>query len=366
MSLSKTRFGIIGCGVIAPWHADAISGLDEAELTAVCDCIPEKAEKMAQEYGARAYDNYHDLLASTDVDAVCICTPSGMHADMAIDAARAGKHILSEKPIDINLDKIDLMIQECRKAGVKLGCIFQRRTSPLWRELKDAVECNALGKMVLGDIYLKYYRSQKYYDSGGWRGTWALDGGGALINQGVHMVDILQWIMGPITSLYGRADHLVRNIETEDTAVAVVTFANGAFGVIQGTTSVYPGMKHRLELHGEQGTILVEGEKLLKWEVEGQECKTSSEDGQGGVDIKLGTAETPPTPNRIRGHQLQILDLIQAIREDRDPMVNGEEARKSVEIILAIYESARTGRPVEFPLRTSSEMADECRIGTSG
>lgn len=348
--MEKFRFGIIGCGTIGPWHANGIKALDEAELVAVCDCIPERADKMAQDYNAKAYIDYLEMINSPDIDAVCICTPSGMHADMAIDAARAGKHVLAEKPIDVNLSKIDQMISGCRMAGIKLGVIFQRRTSPLWGQLKQAVAKGSLGKMVLADAYLKYHRAQSYYDSGEWRGTWALDGGGALMNQGVHMVDILQWIMGPVESVFAHADHLARNIEVEDTAVAVLKFANGAFGVLEGTTSVYPGLEHRLELHGDKGSILVQGEKVVRWEIHGEQTALPSDDGNGGVDIKLGTAETPPTAAHIQGHQAQILDLINAVREDRDPMVTGEEARKAVEIILAVYRSSKTGLPVTFPL----------------
>jgi len=349
--MEKIGFGIIGCGVISAWHARAIAAVDEAELVAVCDIIPDRAKKLAGEYGAKTYTDYRHLLADGNVQAVSICTPSGMHADMAIDAARAGKHILCEKPVDINLAKIDRMIAECRAAGVKLGVIFQRRTSPLWQKVKSAVESRALGRMVLGDAYLKYYRSQEYYDSGDWRGTWALDGGGALMNQGVHCIDLLQWIMGPVESLYALADHLVRKIEVEDTAVCVLKFKNGAFGVIEGTTSVYPGLDHRIELHGEKGSILVDGEKIARWEVP---------DGAGGAagsaleahKGKIGTAASDPTAIGVEGHTAQVLDLVQAIREDRDPMVTGEEARKAVEIVLAIYQSARTGRPVALPLES--------------
>lgn len=344
------RFGIIGCGVIAPWHAKAIATLDEAELIGVCDCVPEKAEKMASEYGAKAYLDYHELLANPDIQAVSICTPSGMHADMAIDAARAGKHVLSEKPIDITLPKIDQMISECHKAGIKLEIIFQRRTSALYKKVKETVSRGALGKLLLGDIYLKYRRGQEYYDSGEWRGTWALDGGGCLMNQGVHMVDILQWVMGPVESVYALTDHMVRKIEVEDTAVATVKFANGAFGVIEGTTSLCKGQNHRMELHGEKGTILIDGETVVKWDVPGEEGQAIGESGNGGLDIKLGTAASKPNAKLIEGHQAQVLDLIEAVREDRDPMVSGEEARKAVELILGIYESSRTGMPVKFPL----------------
>lgn len=346
--MDRIRFGIIGCGVIGPWHARAITDTEEAELVACCDVIEERARKLAQDFEIEnIYTDYHQLLARPDVDAVCICTPSGLHGVMAIDAARAGKHVMCEKPVEITLPKIDEMVKACRDSDVKLGVIFQRRTSPMWSRIKNAIDSGCLGKIVLGDAYLKYYRSQEYYDSGDWRGTWEMDGGGALMNQGVHMVDILRWIMGPVETVYAQADHLVRDIEVEDTACAVLKFASGAFGVLQGTTSVYPGMNHRLEFHGEKGTILVDCETIAKWDVP-DDNGTCGGCGHGGVDIKVGTAETEVTSVATQGHQLQIEDLCRAIKEDRDPMVTGEEARKAVEVILAVYESARTGLPVSL------------------
>ena len=347
--MDKVRFGIIGCGTIAPWHAGAINGLDEAELVACCDIIEERAIKLSEDYGnPRVYTDYKELLKCEDIDAVCVCTPSGLHGEITIEAAKARKHVMCEKPLEITVPKIDAMINACRDANVKLGVIFQRRTSPMWHKIKKAIDSGSLGKMVLGDAYLKYYRPQSYYDSGEWRGTWELDGGGALMNQGVHMVDILQWIMGPLDIIFAQADHIVRDIEVEDTACAVMKYASGALGVLQGTTSVSPGMDHRLEFHGENGSILVDGENIVKWDVpESKECGCET-NGNGGVDIKIGTAATKPTSITMEGHQAQIFDLCQAIKENRDPMVTGEEAKKSVEIILAIYESSKTCLPLKY------------------
>lgn len=342
--LDRIRFGIVGCGVIAPWHARGVTNTEEAELVACCDIIEEKAQKLASEFSVpNVYANYHEMLSSGNVDAVCVCTPSGLHGQVTIDAAKAGKHVLCEKPAEITLPKIDEMVSTCRSAGVKLGVIFQRRTSPLWHKVKTTIDSGVLGKMVLGDAYLKYYRSQEYYNSGDWRGTWELDGGGALMNQGVHMIDILRWVMGPIDTIYAYADHLARDIEVEDTAVAAIRFASGAFGILEGTTSVYPGMDHRIELHGEHGTICVDGEKITKWSVPGEE--SAEQDGA----VEIGSTASDPKAIAGAGHQIQIQDLCRAIIDDRDPMITGEEARNAVEVILAVYESARTGRPVKLP-----------------
>jgi predicted dehydrogenase len=262
--------------------------------------------------------------------------------------------------MDITLLKIDEMIRVTRQNGTRLGVIFQRRTSPLWQKVRETVQSRKLGKMVLGDAYLKYYRSQEYYDSGAWRGTWALDGGGALMNQGVHLVDILQWVMGGVDTLFSFADHLARDIEVEDTTVSAIRFKNGAFGTLEGTTSVigsaewetdvdgnvnvtkWGGMDHRLEFHGDRGTIMVDGEKIVKWVVPG----VPEPDLTGGD----GSAASDPRAIGMRGHIIQLQDFLDAIREGRDPMVTGEDGRPAVEIILSIYQSARTGQPVRLPL----------------
>lgn len=341
----KVGYGIIGCGVIAPWHARAFKNIAEAKLVAVCDIIPEKAEKLKTDFEAEyAYTDYREMLARDDIHIVSISTPSGMHADIGIDAAMAGKHILTEKPIDINLVKIDKLIQTCDVQNVKLACIFQRRTSNLWKLVKRTVDEGKLGKMVLASAYLKYFRSQEYYDSADWRGTWALDGGGALMNQGVHLVDILRWIMGPVDTIFAFADHLARKIEVEDTAVASMRFKSGAFGTLEGTTSVMPGMAHRMEFHGEKGTIAVDGEKIVRWDVPGDD----KEEVLKGLEDKVGDASSDPTAIGADGHQQQIADLIAAAKEDRDPMISGREARNAVELILAVYQSAKSGQPVKL------------------
>jgi predicted dehydrogenase len=341
----KTGYAIIGCGVIAPWHARSVVNVPEAELIAVCDVIEEKAQKLAEEFGAQnVYTDYRKMLERDDIEIISVCTPSGMHADMAIEAARAGKHVMTEKPIDIRLEKIDQLIRVCKRRKVKLACIFQRRASTLWQRVKRTVEDGRIGRMVLSSAYLKYFRSQEYYDSAGWRGTWALDGGGALMNQGVHMIDLLRWIMGPIDTIFAFADHLARNIEVEDTAVASIRFKSGALGTLEGTTSIIPGMNHRMELHGDKGTILINGETITHWDVPGEDKEEVAKE----MEDRVGNSSSDPTAISTHGHQVQIADLIAAVREGRDPMVSGAEARNAVEMILAIYRSAQTGQPVKL------------------
>jgi len=334
-------FGIIGCGVIAPFHTESIKKVDGAELVACCDIIEDKAEKLAEKEGIdHWYKDYREMLKRSDIDAVCICTPSGMHSEMTTASAEAGKHVICEKPLDVTIEKMDAMIDACRSANVKLGCIFQRRTYNSSQKIKKAVEEGKLGKMLLGDAYLKYYRSQEYYDKAEWRGTWELDGGGALMNQGVHGIDLLQWIMGDVESVFARTDALTRNIEVEDTAVANVKFKNGAFGVIEGTTSVYPAQSTTLDIHGDKGTVILEEQTIKQFEIMDEEFSFD--------EIDEGKAGGSDDPGNIAsyGHVIQIQDFVEAINEDREPMVNGESARKAVEVILAIYKSAETGKEV--------------------
>ncbi len=237
------------------------------------------------------------MLKRDDIDVVCICTPSGMHSGMAVAAVDAKKHILCEKPLDISIEAIDRMIEE--------------------------VQSGALGKMVLGDAYLKYYRSQEYYNSAGWRGTWSMDGGGALMNQGVHGIDLIQWIMRDIESVFAKAGALARDIEVEDTAVIVVAYK---YGVIEGTTSVYPAIPIRLELHGEKGSIIMEEQTITKWQVIREEPKTLD-----GLEEKAGGSSDPRAISTT-GHVRHVTDLISAIKEDREPAINGESAKTGKEI----------------------------------
>jgi len=342
MSTQKMRFAIVGCGVISPFHAKSIAANENAELVAVVDVIEEKAKKLAEEYNVPyVYTSYEEMLQRDDIDVVNVCVPSGLHAEVAIAAARAGKHVFCEKPLDVTLEKMEAMIQAVKDNNVKMGVVYQRRTFPAAIAARKAVQEGKLGKLVLGDAYLKYYRDQAYYNSAGWRGTWELDGGGALMNQGVHGIDLIQWMVGEVESVFARSAALVRDIEVEDTAVAVLKYKNGAFGVIQGTTSVYPGMETRFEIHGEKGTIIFTDSGIQEWKfIDSDEMSPEVE----------GTLAPSSDPRNIsaNGHYILIDDMIQAIREDRDPMVTGEEASKAVKLILAIYESARTGKEVKL------------------
>lgn len=342
MSRETIRFAIIGAGLISRIHARAIQRIDDAELIAVADPAVDKAGKLAEEFGIRhVYAAFEEMLKRDDIDVVTICLPSGLHADAAVAAAQAGKHILCEKPLDITVERMDRMIAAARKYNVKLASIFQHRTSPAALAVHQAIREHRLGKLVLGDVYMKYYRSPEYYRSSDWHGTWRLDGGGALMNQGVHGIDLIRWIVGDVESVMAYAAPLVRDIEVEDTAVAVLKYKNGAFGVIQSATSVYPGYEGRFEIHGDKGTIIFGSGGIREWRIEG------SEDKGPLVEARL-TGSSDARNISEAGHIHFFEDMIGAIRDNRDPMITGEEAGKSVKLVLAIHESARTRAEVKI------------------
>ena len=340
--MGKIKFGIIGCGLISNWHADAILKIDEAELIGATDVSEKSRKAFSEKYKINAYNSVEELLAS-DVDVVSICTPSGLHAPLAVKVANAGKHIIVEKPMAITLEQADEIIEACEKNGVKASIISQMRFTPALQKLKKAVDSNLLGKLVSGDMYMKFFRSQEYYDQSGWRGTWKMDGGGALMNQGIHGVDLLCYVMGPVKTVHGFTRTLARKIEVEDTAAAILEYANGALGVIQGTTSIYPGLPRKLEVSGDKGTIILEEDSIAKWCIEGQEAPYDVNSG-----VYTNKSANDPAAFGIEGHVMQIKDMVDAIKNNRRPLVDQYEGRKPVELILAIYESSKTGKTIEL------------------
>jgi len=349
MSRGEQEIGIalIGAGNIASLQARAIAEVPHARLRVVCAARPERAQQLAAAYGAKWTTVLQEAVARDDVQLVSVCTPSGAHLEPAIAAARAGKHVLVEKPLEITLARVDRIIEVCRQAGVLLGCVFQSRFKEGVRRTREALTAGRLGRLTLADAYVKWYRPASYYAQGGWRGTWALDGGGALMNQSIHTVDLLQYLAGPVVSVYARVSTLVHAIEAEDTAVAVLSFANGALGVIEGTTTAYPGLPARIELHGDRGTIVLTEGQVTRWDVDGA---TDEERAQVMGGTLEGTGAADPLAIGHEGHRRQIADMVDAILTGRPPLIDGAEGRKAVEIIRAIYRSAQTDRPVALPL----------------
>jgi predicted dehydrogenase len=351
-------FGIVGCGMISQFHARAIADLRGAKLVACCDTRAESAEKFAAANGCRGYGSLDAMLADKGVDIVTIATPSGLHMEPAVAAARAGKHVIIEKPLEITLKKCDRIIRECEKAGVQLATVFPSRFHDSSVKLRRAIDGGRFGKLTMGDAYVKWFRTQQYYDSGAWRGTWALDGGGALMNQAIHSVDLLTWLMGPVVEIRAQTALLAHErIEVEDTAIATLRFANGALGVIEATTAAYPGYLKRIEIHGSEGTAVLEEEDLKAWDF----AKPRKEDKAILDEMKKskssGGGASDPSAIGHHGHAKQFADVLEAIRRKRAPTIDGHEGRRSVEIILGIYKAAESGKPVKLPLKSDPVLA---------
>ena len=345
--MSELGFAIIGCGNIAPFHAEAIRDAEGAKLIAVCDKHSANAEKLVENFPADIYTDYAELLKRDDIDVVNICLPSGLHEPLSIQAANAGKHVMVEKPLDVTLEKCDNIIAACKENNVKLATIFPCRFKAAPSAIKKAIADGRFGKLTLGDISVKWFRSQEYYDSGDWRGTWEFDGGGALMNQSIHYVDTLLDIMGPVESVSAQCDTLVRKIEVEDTAVAIIKFKSGALGTITGATTAYPGLDTRTGIHGEFGSAVVEGDTLVTWTF--KDALPEDDEIMASTCAKQSSGAADPTKNiNAEGHRLQVTDMIAAINEDHEPMVNGESGRKAVAIITAIYESSKNNGKTVF------------------
>ena len=352
--MKKIRCAVVGLGAIGPTHIKSIQEIENAELYAVCDIVPEKAEKYAAENGCKAFTDFDTMLQDPAIDLVHICLPSGMHADFGIRAAKAGKNVLVEKPIDVTLEAADRLIRACHEAGVVLSCISQHRFDPDIAQAKADIDAGKLGRIVFGGSHTKWYRSQEYYDSGDWRGTWELDGGGALMNQSVHYVDMVQFLAGPVVEVSAQTACLAHErIEVEDVAVATLKFENGALGLLEGNTAAFPGFVTRLDIYGTDGSIIIEDNKFKEYvtrdDVVGSNFYTpevkKKELGADAPKEKTGASSAAITNN---AHASQIQDVVNAILEEREPAVTGEKARAPLAIILAVYESARNGgKPVK-------------------
>ncbi len=324
-------------------HAAEFPFVNGAALVAACSRDPCKLQAFAAKYQIpETYADYRALVDSPKVDVVIVLAPTGLHRDIAVYAARAGKHVIVEKPLDINLERADEIIRECRAHHSKLGVIFQMRFGAISHCLKKAMQDGALGKIYLADAYDKSSRTRAYYDSAEWRGTQALEGGGCLMTQSIHIVDLLQHLVGPVASITGRVATMRHDIEVEDTATALVKFDNGAIGVIESTSSIRPALKSCLQIHGENGTIVANAQydQILFWDVKDYPSPLPIE-----TNSSLGDIDDPWAYPQTR-HRIQLQDMVDAIHEDRDPILTGEDARASLAINMAIYESSRTGREV--------------------
>jgi len=362
-------FAIVGCGMIADFHAAAIDELENGRLVVAASRREANARRVAEANHCDWTTNYEDVYARDDVHLVTICTPSGAHTEIAVAAAKAGKHVVVEKPLEVTLERCDRIIEACDANNVTLAVIFPSRWAAVMQQVKATIDAGRFGRLTLGDAHIKWWRTQDYYDSGGWRGTRALDGGGALMNQGIHTVDILQWFMGPVRRVEAFTGTLAHErIEVEDVAVAALEFESGALGVIEGTTAAFPGLSRWIGVHGNAGSAIIQDGSLVRWDF----ASARPEDDEiaqqyapayqtatvtwlpGGFSVReskgSGAGAADPRAISHAGHRKQLADLLSALDARRPPLVDGREGRKAVEIILAIYRSATTGAAVALPL----------------
>jgi predicted dehydrogenase len=339
------RVGLIGGGNISDTHARAAKAIGGVEITAVCGTNRGKVERMAATYGAAAYLDFEKFLEHRPMEFVAIGSPSGLHAEQGIAAARRGLHILTEKPLDISTRAADALIAAAADAKVKLGVIFQDRFKADLIRVKEWMNVGILGKPILADARVKWYRPPEYYGDSKWRGKLALDGGGALMNQAIHTVDLLVWLFGDVVRVQAQKRTALHKIEAEDTLTALLEFANSATGVLQATTSVYPGYPRRLELTGEQGTIILEHDRLVAVDLKNPPANVS-----GSGDDKNQSASSA-TVSDVRGHRAAIEDFLQAIEKNREPRCNGVEGRRSVALVEAIYAACESGGRVDVKVR---------------
>ena len=342
--MKTLRFGIIGAGNIAAVHAAAVHGTPNAELVAVSDRDEERGRAFAQKHNVTWHADYRELLRRDDIDAVTLAVPHDLHCPMTIDAANAGKHVLVEKPMALNVAECDAMIAACERAGVTLGVVFQMRFEPLAVKLKQALDAQKLGQLLWVSTNMIWHRTDAYYRSGPWRGTWAHEGGGVLINQAVHFIDLLLWLTGMPNRVTAKMRTLNHQIEVEDGAMAILEYADKRIGLIQATTAAFPGYAERLEFYGSNGSVVYhKGKAELEWHlVEPREDRTDT------AEVNSGAAN--PMDITATAHTTQFQDFANAVREQRKPLVDGHEGRKAVEVIEAIYRSARANESIDLPI----------------
>lgn len=339
--MKKVRFALIGSGIIADLHARVISMMQDAILVGVYNANISSAEKFANKYGIKVFNSFKSLLESNDVDCVCICTPNKFHTEQAVAAMRSGKHVVCEKPMSITLKEADEFIRTANETGVKTCIISQFRYSDATQEVMRAIKENAFGKIVSASLQMNYFRSHEYYASQTTRGTWEVDGGGCLMNQGIHGIDIFRYLMGPFNNLKAFIKTQTRNIEVEDSAVAIVQFANGALGTIEGSTTSYPGYARRIQICGDKGSIVLEEDSILSWDLP---ITCNLPVGEKAKNV----ASSDPTAIDFNGHKRQYSNMVKAILYNEALMAEASSGRPPLEVILGIYESGRTGEPYYF------------------
>ena len=346
MNQRKIGYAVLGLG-IGMAHADAAYHSENADLVAVCDIDHNRLRRAVRKYaGVTAYESFKDLLQDDRVDVISICLPSAMHADFAVRAMEAGKHVLVEKPLDITPDRARLIEEARIRTGRICGVVHQNRFNVDMYPIREALESGRLGQLILGTFAVKWYRDQAYYDNGGWRGTWEMDGGGSLMNQAVHTVDLMQWLMGDVESVTSHMGIYNHDIKTEDTTASLIKFKSGAVATFVSTTCAYPGISTEIMLYGTGGTVEADADCLKTWKMKDAEDEDAEEAAMlaryGGGNLTA----LPEDAAGLFGHDHVVEDMILAVRDGRPPEVTPADALKAVEIVCAVYESARTGKTV--------------------
>src|SRR5438876_12267145 len=331
------HIGLIGGGNITETHARAAPAIAGVEIAAIYGTNADKVDRLCREHGGTRYQDFEEFLAHRPMDLVAIGSPSGLHATQGIAAAQRGLHVLTEKPIDISTERADALIEAAGRNRVKLGVIFQDRLKPDICKLKQWVSSGVIGKPILADARVKWYRPPDYYDNSRWRGTLSLDGGGALINQGVHTVDLLLWLLGDVTRVQARTATALHAIEAEDTAVAILEFASGALGILQATTAAYPGYPRRVEISGTEGTVILEHDRIIA-----ADLRNAPPAGFAPAEADTNPSASSAVVSDVRGHQAIFEDFLLAIQDDRAPACDGSEARRSLALVEAIYRAAKS------------------------
>ena len=346
--MKKVKFGIIGTGMIAQMHADALRLAENAELVMVYDKVVERAEKFAEDNGCAFAADFVEFLASP-IEAVTVAVPSGLHGEVAIAAANAGKHILCEKPVEVTIEKTEALLKACRDNNVILSPVAQLRYGETVQVVKKAIAEGRFGTPVLASASVRWYRSPEYYLNGSWRGTWALDGGGALMNQGIHTLDILLYFNGDVSEINARSANILhKSIEVEDTVAALLTFRNGSIGYIEASTACAPGFPRRIELSGTKGSVILEDDRIIRW----QFAEEKPEDAEilkkyaSGEGLQGGSSD--PRAITCEGHRRQITDLASAIQDGAPLGITAADGERAVKVICSIYESARSGKSIEL------------------
>jgi UDP-N-acetyl-2-amino-2-deoxyglucuronate dehydrogenase len=332
------HIGLVGGGNITETHAKAARAISGVEIAAFYGTNTEKIAGLCREYGGMPYQDFEAFLAHRPMDMVLIGSPSGLHGAQGVAAARRGLHVLTEKPIEIGTERADALIEAAEHCGVKLGVMFQDRVKPGIRRLREWICDGVIGKPLLVDARVKWYRAPEYYDGSRWRGTLALDGGGALINQAVHTVDLLLWLLGDVVRVQSRTATTLHKIEAEDTAVAILEFANGALGTFHATTAAYPGYPRRIEITGTEGTVTLEHDRILS-----AHLRNVPADIGASIATDENQSASSAVVNDFRGHQALIEDFIRAIDLDVDPICDGRQGRRSIALVEAIYQAAHGG-----------------------